>query len=76
MEPLKLPPELIAKIGKAQQRVQSLIAELDKCENCGMDVAKLREVITQQLQTLQALDANFGTPLYQQTTHLPLPTHE
>ena len=71
MPAIQLPPEMIAKIGRAQQRITALIPELDKCENCGMEVGKLREMVAEQLKYLQALDQNFGTPLYQRTTLPP-----
>jgi hypothetical protein len=58
--PITLPIELLTKIQKAQRRLTDLGRELDKCESCGMEVDKLRTLIGERLQILQALEAKFG----------------
>lgn len=60
MDAIKLSPELYANLLDAERRLTSVLTEMDKAEECGIDCQTKREVHRRQMEAIQAIKKNFA----------------
>lgn len=62
MEPTQLSPQMVSELKQAEREMLDYLPELDKAEQCGLDVSGYRTVIDQATGRIRKIIQHFAPP--------------